>query len=86
LDAAGNNPNKSLENALHEADARLGTFLNFLQSSGKLDSTLVMIGSKQGQGPINPKTLKVSNPDFMGGTGVPVAFFTGEDGGVVSTR
>jgi hypothetical protein len=86
LDAAGNNPNKSLASALHEADARLGAFLNFLKSSGKLDSTLVIIGSKQGQGPINPKTLKVSNPDFMDGTGVPVAFFVGEDGGVVSAR
>lgn len=85
LDAAGNNPNKSLASALHEADARLGAFLSFLQSSGKLNSTLVMIGSKQGQGPIDPKTLKVSNPDFMDGTGVPVAFFVGEDGGVVST-
>jgi len=86
LDAAGDNPNKSLASALSEADARLGTFLNFLQSSGKLNSTLVLIGSKQGQGPINPKTLKVSNPDFMDGTGVPVAFFVGEDGGIVSTR
>jgi hypothetical protein len=84
LDAAGNNPNKSLASALHEADARLGAFLDFLKSSGKLDSTLVFIGSKQGQGPINPKTLVVSNPDFMDGTGVPVAFFVGEDGGIVS--
>jgi arylsulfatase A-like enzyme len=70
---------------LTEADSRLGDFLNFLQSTGKLNSTLVMIGSKQGQGPINPKTLKVSNPDFMqDDTGVPVQFFVGEDGGVVS--
>lgn len=44
-----------------------------------------MIGSKQGQGPINPKTLQVSNPDFMqDDTGVPVQFFVGEDGGIVS--
>jgi membrane-anchored protein YejM (alkaline phosphatase superfamily) len=86
LDAAGDNPNKSLANALHEADARLGTFLDFLQSTGKLNSTLVLIGSKQGQGPINPKTLKVSNPDFMSAAGVPVAFFVGEDGGIVSTH
>jgi membrane-anchored protein YejM (alkaline phosphatase superfamily) len=85
LDANGNNPNKSLESALTEADARLGSFLNFLQSTGKLNSTLVLIGSKQGQGPINPKTLKVSNPDFgSDDTGVPVSFFVGEDGGVVS--
>jgi hypothetical protein len=85
LDVNGNQPNKSLESALTEADARLGDFLNFLQSTGKLNSTLVMIGSKQGQGPINPKTLKVSNPDFMqDDTGVPVQFFVGEDGGIVS--
>jgi len=84
LDANGNTPNKSLESALTEADARLGSFLNFLQSTGKLNSTLVLIGSKQGQGPINPKTLKVSNPDFgSDDTGVPVSFFVGEDGGVL---
>jgi membrane-anchored protein YejM (alkaline phosphatase superfamily) len=70
---------------LHAADASLGSFLNFLKSTGKLKSTLVLIGSKQGQGPINPKTLKVSNPDFgMDDTGVPVSFFVGEDGGIVS--
>lgn len=78
LNAIGNNPNVSLENALHTVDARLGQFLDFLQSNGKLNSTLVLIGSKQGQGPINPKTLKVSNPNFgPDDTGVPVSFLLG---------
>ena len=86
LNANGSNPNASLENALQAADARLGQFLNFMQSSGKLNSTLILIGSKQGQGPIDPKKLKVSNPDFgPGDTGVPVSFFVGEDGGIVSS-
>lgn len=85
LNANGSQPNASLENALQAADARLGQFLNFMQSSGKLNSTLILIGSKQGQGPIDPKTLNVSNPDFgSDDTGVPVSFFVGEDGGIVS--
>ena len=84
LDGAGT-PNASLEAAFQRADERLGTFLEDLQKAGKLDSTLLLIGSKQGQGPIDPKTLVVSDPStVVDGAGVPVAFFVGEDGGIVS--
>lgn len=84
LNASGA-PNASLETALHTADARLGTFLKDLKAAGTLDSTLLLLGSKQGQGPIDPKTLKVSDPQtVIDGAGVPVTFFTGEDGGIVS--
>lgn len=85
LNANGSLPNASLENALHTADTQLGSFINFLESTGKMNSTLLFVGSKQGQGPINPETEIVSNPDFMmDDTGVPVAYFVGEDGGIVS--
>lgn len=64
---------------------RLETFLDDLQSADKLDSTLLLLGSKQGQGPVDPKTLVVSDPQtVVDGAGVPVAFFVGEDGGIVS--
>jgi len=85
LDAAGT-PNATFKTALHTADARLGTFLKDLKAAGTLDSTLLLLGSKQGQGPINPKNLEVSDPQtVINGAGVPVAFFVGEDGGIVSS-
>jgi hypothetical protein len=84
LDAAGT-PNKTLESAFEFIDKRLETFLDDLQAADKLESTLLIIGAKHGQGPIDPKTLKVSDPQtVIDGAGVPVAFFTGEDGGIVS--
>ena len=84
LDASGT-PNKSLEDAFQRADARLGTFISDLKAAGKLHSTLVMVGAKQGQGPVDPSTLKISDPQtIIDGAKVPVAFFVGEDGGVVS--
>lgn len=84
LDAAGT-PNTTLAAAFKTADERLGEFISVLESAGRLNSTLLLIGSKQGQGPINPKTLKVSDPQIViDGAGVPVAFFNGEDGGIVS--
>ena len=83
LDAAGT-PNASLASAFQTADKKLGAFVNFLKTSGKLDTTLLLVGSKQGQGPINPKTELVSDPQaVVDAAGVPVAFFTGEDGGIV---
>jgi len=84
LDAAGT-PNATLEAAFEFIDSRLGTFLDDLQAAGKLDSTLLLLGAKHGQGPINPATLVVSDPStVVDGAGVPVAFFVGEDGGIVS--
>jgi len=83
LDAAGT-PNETLASAFHTADQRLGAFVDFLRTSGKLDTTLLLIGSKQGQGPINPKTEVVSDPQtVLDAVGVPVTFFNGEDGGIM---
>jgi hypothetical protein len=42
-------PNTSLEEAFQFSDQRLGAFVQFLESSGKMNSTLLLIGSKQGQ-------------------------------------
>jgi hypothetical protein len=84
LDGSGT-PSTALEQAFEMADSRLGTFLDDLADANKLHQTLVFIGSKQGQGPINPKTLVVTDPQtVIDGAGVPVAFFVGEDGGIVS--
>jgi hypothetical protein len=61
LDGSGT-PSSSSEAAFDKADRRLGTFLDDLQDAGKLDSTLLLLGSKQGQGPIDPKTEVISDP------------------------
>jgi hypothetical protein len=84
LDGRGT-PNKTLAAAFKTADERLGEFLSLLKATKRLDSTLLLVGSKQGQGPVNPKTLKVIDPTaVMAAAGVPVAFFNGEDGGIAS--
>ena len=83
LNAAGT-PNVTLARAFEFSDQRLGAFLSLLAKAGKLESTLVLVGSKQGQGPINPRALKVLNPNLVvKSAGVSVAFFNGEDGGIV---
>ncbi|KAK9327357.1 alkaline-phosphatase-like protein [Lipomyces starkeyi] len=83
LDGAGT-PNATLEEAFVATDKRLGQFLKDLESAGKMNDTLLLLGSKQGQGPINPNTLVVTDPQtVIDGAGVPVAFFVGEDGGIM---
>ena len=85
LNANGSMPNRTLENALNFTDQRLGAFIEHLETIGTLGSTLLLLGSKQGQGPINPKTLvEFDQSVVVSGAGVPVAFFTGDDGGIVS--
>lgn len=87
LDANGAQPNKSLETALQVADQRLGVFLDDLKAAGKLDSTLVLLGSKQGQGPINAKNETYFPSDnitsVLEADGIHVALFTADDGGIV---
>ncbi|TKA42814.1 hypothetical protein B0A54_07030 [Friedmanniomyces endolithicus] len=87
LDALGAQPNKSLEMALQYADARLGTFISDLKAAGQLDSTLLLLGSKQGQGPIN-----AANETFISdvhltasveAAGIAVAQTTADDGGIM---
>jgi len=83
LDGVGT-PSPELAAAFDAADSRLGTFLDDLANARVQHSTLVLIGSKQGQGPIDPKTLVVTDPQtVIDGANVPVAYFVGEDGGIV---
>ncbi len=85
LNGAGT-PNASLATAFKTADERLGAFVDVLKQTGRMSSTLLLVGSKQGEGPVNPKTERLLNPDMIQkAVGVPVAFFNGEDGGIVST-
>ena len=69
------------------ADQRLGVFLNDLKEAGALDSTLVLLGSKQGQGPINPKNETYFPSDnitsVLEADGIGVALFTADDGGIM---
>ena len=84
LDGQGT-PNQTLAMAFKTADERLGAFLSVLEDARVLNSTLLIVSSKQGQGPVNPKALKVIDPTAVTtAAGVPVAFFNGEDGGIAS--
>lgn len=84
---ANGTPNATLEAAFQATDVRLGAFINYLKKCGQLDSTLLLVGSKQGQGPIDPKTLNEFDPQVVSdGAGVPVTYFVGLDGGIVSHR
>lgn len=84
LNADGSQPNKTLADALHHTDQKLGQFIQHLNSIGKMNSTLLMLGSKQGQGPVDPKTLNEFDQSVVvAGAKVPVVFFTGDDGGIM---
>ena len=77
-------PNTTLLSAFHAADASLKTFLTHLHTTNKLTTTLLLLGSKQGQGPTNPTTLTVTDPQtVITAAAVPVSYFVGEDGGIV---
>lgn len=84
LNSNGSLPNRTLQDALSSTDRRLGIFLKGLQGAGRLDSTLLLLGSKQGQGPVDPKTLNIFDQSkVVNGAVVPFAFFTGDDGGIM---
>lgn len=75
----------TLEAAFKATDARLCAFIDYLKKCNQLDSTLLLVGSKQGQGPIDPKTLNEFDPQIVqDGAGVNVTYFVGLDGGIVS--
>ena len=70
--------------AIQRYDLRLSQLLGTMKACGTLNSTLLMIGSKQGQGPVNPNILKYINYTTMiEAAGVPVSLFTADDGGVM---
>jgi hypothetical protein len=70
--------------ALKRYDAKLKIFLDQLKAAGKLDSTLLILSSKQGQSPVDESTLKhISSDALLNATGVEVSFFTGDDAGLL---
>lgn len=73
--------------ALHRFDQRIATYLDQLTAAGKLDSTLLILSSKQGQSPVDESTLKHVNPDaLVNAAGVEVAFMTGDDAALLWLR
>ncbi|KAL1846748.1 hypothetical protein Plec18170_009039 [Paecilomyces lecythidis] len=66
--------------ALDSYDQKIGTLVRELKAAGKLDSTLLILSSKQGQSPVNESTLKHVDPSLLvNSTGVDVSFMTGDD-------
>ena len=53
LDAAGT-PSELLTQEIQFVDASIGEMVNELKDTGRLDSTLIVITAKHGQGPIDP--------------------------------
>ena len=70
--------------AIQRYDSRLGQLITTMKDAGTLNSTLLIIGSKQGQGPVDPNILRYINYTTMiQAAGVPVSLFTADDGGVM---
>jgi hypothetical protein len=68
---------KGLLSAFDYVDGALGRIVAKLESKGYLNDTLIVVASKHGQSPINPKLWNEVDPDkLVNMTGVPVAFAT----------
>lgn len=77
-------PTANISKALLAFDQKLGDFISHLKSINVLDDTLLMIGAKQGQGPIDPNGVRLIDPNtLLNATGVTTVYFTGEDGGLI---
>jgi hypothetical protein len=74
----------NITKTLQRYDQKIAEFINHLESVGKLDSTLLVLSSKQGQSPVNETSLKhVSSDGLLKSTGVDVAFWTGDDAALI---
>ena len=70
--------------ALQRVDDRLATFMNQLKAAGKLESTLLILSSKQGQSPVDESSLKHIDPQLLiNATGVEISFLTGDDAALI---
>ena len=67
LDREGT-PSKSLEGALAHADRLIGKIVSGLAGRKLLESTLIVLTAKHGNGPIDPATLVHVDPDELGRT------------------
>ncbi|RDW68157.1 hypothetical protein BP6252_09553 [Coleophoma cylindrospora] len=70
----------NLTKAFEHFDAKLSIFMDQLKAAGKLESTLLILSSKQGQSPVDESTLKhIDSNLVINATGVEVSFLTGDD-------
>ncbi|KIW15853.1 hypothetical protein PV08_05903 [Exophiala spinifera] len=74
----------ALIHAFDYVDAALGRIRAKLEQKGYLNDTLIIVASKHGQAPINPRLWTEVDPDaLVNATGVPVAFATTDDIGLI---
>ncbi|MGH9376119.1 MAG: alkaline phosphatase family protein, partial [Terriglobia bacterium] len=77
-------PSAALEEAFNSVDGNIGKMLDALKSANLLDSTVIIVGAKHGQAPININQLRKISPKVMTDAinavspGL-VAFGTGDD-------
>lgn len=80
LNSTGNPFSPPLLKALDFVDASLGALINKLKAKGIYEDTLIIVASKHGQAPIDPKLFKKVNPAIITNlTAVPVAYQTSDD-------
>ena len=73
-------PTSNITAVLRHFDDKLGDFIGTLKSQGIWNQTLLIIGSKQGQTPVNSKVLNFVDPQaLINATGVAVNFVTAAD-------
>jgi arylsulfatase A-like enzyme len=74
----------NLTNALDFTDSRIGTLVQRLQQAGIYQSTLLIVGAKHGQSPINPNLSKLIDPSVLqNSTSVQFAHLTADDGAYI---
>jgi arylsulfatase A-like enzyme len=74
----------NLTNALEFTDSRVGTLVSNLKTAGIYSNTLLIIGAKHGQSPINPSLSKLVDPSVLqNATTVQFAQVTADDGAYI---
>jgi Type I phosphodiesterase / nucleotide pyrophosphatase len=78
--STGNSFSPALLKAMDFVDTSLGAVVSKLKKKGILDETLIVVASKHGQAPIDPKLYQKLDPATITNlTGVPVAWQTSDD-------
>jgi arylsulfatase A-like enzyme len=74
----------NLTHALDYTDGKLGTLLDRMKSSGIYSSTLLIVGAKHGQSPINPQLSRLIDPQTLqNATSVEFTWVTADDGAYI---
>jgi len=80
LNSTGNPFSPALLKAIDFVDASVGGLVKKLKAKGIYNETLIVIASKHGQAPIDPKLYKKVDPEIITNlTGVPVEWQTSDD-------